>query len=1273
MDVDPAQLADLAKPIVIRLAAGGIQALLTRRAVDVDRAIQATSSDFPGIEGTEIALQRLVAGEGFTAFLARVHAGHRDTDEATVKSFIDEGDFFLPDEDQQISVATEIISLFIRHLANEFYKGDDSLVALANRHESMHVEIKGELSADKKASMDKLETMHRLLQSIQASVAPPSESTDSGVSIDESDRNIAKKIDFARDLISRGLNSIAREELRQIQREEGDLPPHLEFRVITNLGACALAEEDNDLACELFDKAYHLQPANEKAIVNAALSAYLRGHSDKAIELAARARSLSVRNSSATAVLIRSYCSAEKWKCIEDLLANEQWVIADRDCGLTLAMVWMQLGQFEKAIRICESLVEADSQDTGAILTLSQCLLNATHAARGQGTGLTADGVNRLFEAEAAATRSIDLLQQSEHTAQRRQALLTRAIIRRSLGSNREAMGDIDEVLREAKSHGEALFHKGILLFYAGRLQDARHAFESLQDSTWSTESKLILAHVCVLSGDSKEAITILEDRISLDQPDWEMIRKAEVLSRAELDLGQNDSVGPLLETAMQQQPHNPRLMVLAAWRCSLSGDMESSENWFLRASEHADGTSRPEILLELGDFYQKHERFAEAAAQYAEVVNDVALHPAALALLICLVNSGQLREALRWGREIRKASFETPRLAIEAEAEILERVGDLSAAVLCRQELCSREDSTAADRVNLASVQFRCGDRQAALDTVRRIRATEMIHDPQWILQAAKLKFLLGEEDYLNDMYVARRFGLDHPDIQQSYVQMFVHRANSLIEPETIGPGCAVLLRSELGDQWWHLLSDEEEIRGPRDIHLESELAQKLSGRRVGDTVLRRQDLEELTCKVIEVQSKFVRAFQETLEEFSTRFPGNTAMSRVNVEDGDFTKLFYTVDRRHQFIRDADRAYLAGQLPFVSFASLLGLSTIEVWTSCTVLGETPIRFGMGTSANANEDADTLKYKDGIILDMLALLTAHRLDLSEHLRSGYRRVAIPQHVVDELHELYGKAALGPPKGHLGKGNDGKYILTEISEDEWKEWLAYVCSLLELAESFDRVASFGLLDAEDTDMLFSTLTHAGVGSVYAGDEVSDDKLILVSDDLGLSSVARHFGIKAVNTQSVLEDLRRRQIIKRGHYSSLIERLIMLNYRYVRVHPCDIVSRLAANDYVTTEGTREMIKTLEGPDCSEESALSVGAEVVTRLAREAPPRQTEWIMWSVLAALRQGREMTDILFQFREVVKDDLTLFTLRRNQLVQTIDAYIRFNSRSARASYFRRD
>ena len=239
--------------------------------------------------------------------------------------------------------------------------------------------------------------------------------------------------------------------------------------------------------------------------------------------------------------------------------------------------------------------------------------------------------------------------------------------------------------------------------------------------------------------------------------PDGRDILRAVVLTQAETASGNDDSVGPILEAALARKPDDSRLLTLAAARSDYRGDPEGAESALLRALEHAADSDRREVLTRLGFLYQNLDRFAEAADRFAEVVGGMPSHPAAVPLLYCLANSQRLREALEWARVIREAHPEVPRQALEVEANILDYVGDISAAILCLDELCSRLDGTPVDQVNLAAAQFRGGEHAAAIATVHTIDTSELWGEPLSILKLAQLKLLLGEEGYLEDAYLAR------------------------------------------------------------------------------------------------------------------------------------------------------------------------------------------------------------------------------------------------------------------------------------------------------------------------------------------------------------------------------------------------------------------------------------------------------------------------------------------------------------------------------------
>ena len=1123
-----------------------------------------------------------------------------------------------------------------------------------DRIEERQIEAKDQMSAGFADVADiKVE-----LGALAASLATHSDSSDSDSEEDSEQQILSQRINTARDLIQQGLIVAARTQLEQIQREAQQLPDAVRFRLITNLAVCALGEDKFDEASSLLDEAHSIQPENRTGITNAALAAQLQQNPKRAADLARKALAVEPHDSNAAANLIWALWDTEESEQLEEFVAAEEWITQESASASALAGIRARQSRFDEAIAIYRSLIEADPDDPQAHLSLSQCLLiyaQADHLPVGYGN----ESLTMLREAEIEAVRAVDLLQPTQFSARRHEALVLRAGARALLGKVDEAMSDVDAVLGEAPRHPGAVHHKGLILLKKGIPGEARKWLEGIQDPEVRADSLLPLADACLESGDVEAAIALLKSSFKLDPPEREDLGRAASLLRAEAAIRADDSVGPILEAAMKQHPDDPSLFILAAVRSSLKGDTEASEKALLKAIELASDPHRQVLQSQLGHLYTSQGRFVDAAEQFSKASGDNASHPDAIPMLLSLFNSRQYGKALGWARKIRSTNDPTPRVVIEVEADILGYVGDARRAAVLHGELCSREDSTPNDQVRLAMAQFRCGERDAALSTVLDIDVSDLGRDSQTLMKLAHLKRFLGANDYIQDAYLSRHYGLDDPDAHLGYFRLFQGREEDWEEPTVVGLGCAVRIKNDDEEQWWQILEVGEESYGPRYLSPQNALAQRLLGKSAGDVVELRQGLGSLSYEITAIQSKYVRAYQETLGDFSARFPDNMSLSRVKL-DTDFTQVFQSIDLRHRHVSNAEALYKSQQLPFAAFCDLIGSSTLEAWPEYTAQLTTRLHFGTGSDQETKEANHLLTNTDSVVLDIIALLTVHSLGLAEHLRKRYSRVTIPQQVFDEIqNNVHQMRADRAPIGHLGKDEEGRYTRTEMPEDVWRARQAYALSVLELAESFERIPSYPMLDADEPEQTIAVLTSAGAGVVYAGDGQSECRPVLISDDLVQSIVARSLGLGAVNSQALLVELRRSGVITAGEYSSKIEELVLMNYWFVRIGADDILRRLEANGYQTTLGTQAMLRTLWGPDCIEDFAASVGAEVIASLAiRPLIPEHLEVLLSSVVAAIRRGRHTNQVLLKFKSEIAARLRLAPLQSARILQFVDLYI---------------
>ena len=623
------------------------------------------------------------------------------------------------------------------------------------------------------------------------------------------------ELDASRNLIQGGLILAAQQRLQRINDEADDLPDSLRFRLLTNLAVCAMGQNRFDEARSLFDEAYSIQPENPKAIANAALAAQISREPEQAVELAEKALAIDPSDSTAAATLIKALWDMKEGDRLEEFVSSNDWLTDDSVCALSLAGIRTQQSRFDEAVGLYQSLIDSNPDDAHAHLHLSHCLL--THAQTDRlPVAYGKEAMVLLQEAEIHANRAVELLQLTQLSEERREALVVRSGVRALLGKLDEARNDLDAVLGEEPNHPDATLNKGLVLLKDHRPGEARALLESIHDSEMRESVLLPLADACIQSDDAPAAVSLLRGSFKLDPPGREDVGRAESLLHAEAAAGAEDSVGPALETAMCQFPENPGLLLLQAARNNLRGDKEAAEAALIRAIELVDKSHRQAMHAQLGHLYWSMERFADAATQFSEASGDDASHPVAVPMLISLVKSRQYRQALEFVEKIRELDEPPPSVVIEAEAGMLEYVGDATAAALRFEELCSYSDSTQYDRVRLAEAQFRCGEREAALQTAVEIDTSELKDNPRALIQLAYIKRFLGTTDYLEDAYLARRYGQDDPNAHMGYFTLFLGIDSQVVEPQTVGPGCAVRIRNGEEEQWWYILEEGEESHGP-------------------------------------------------------------------------------------------------------------------------------------------------------------------------------------------------------------------------------------------------------------------------------------------------------------------------------------------------------------------------------------------------------------------------------------------------------------------------
>lgn len=1107
-------------------------------------------------------------------------------------------------------------------------------------------------------SEDKIDSLLTKVQSIENMLTDQVKQPDSDFDRNPEHKEVIDTLDRVSDFIQQGLIHSARTELEKMEDDASQLPAPLRFRYLTNLAICDLDEDKSDDAVSRILEAHEVQPENVTGLTNASLAARLQEDYSQAVDFAQKALAITPNDPVASANLMAALQCMDQDDQLEEFVSSNEWVLGDPRSAEALARIRMQQGRHEDAEKIFCSLTEDNPDQYRIFVGLSQCLVSLSQE-NPIPPLYSKELTDILQRAESSASKALQLLRNTQLTVRRNEAFLLRSYARSRLNKPAEAMHDVDSVLNESSENPIAIEQKGILLLNEGRAKEARTWLDKIQNSDVSFGPLHPLADAHLESGDAITAINLLKGSFTLDPPRMEDVKRAQSLIRAEFTAGHDDSVGPLLKTALEKHPNNPNLHVLFAVLSDLKGNVDDAASALVKAICSSNNPVKRMLRSQLGNFYVRIGQFSDAAEQFAQVCEDDVTHPDAFLMLLSLSNSGQYRKALDIAKKFRNEVNSPPKEVLSLEAEILGLAGDAKAAALRYRELCSRTDSTLDDLVMLARTQFRCGEYTSAQKTVADIDISTLEQTPHALMNLAQLKSLLGIPQFIEDAYLSLRNEPNDPNIQMGYLALFQSASNDWEEPNVVKPGCSVRLKADGEERWWHIISNSETPKSDRELPPDSTLAQHMLEHSAGYVFELQQNIGKITCEIIELQSKYVRAFQEIFEKFPLRFPDNPSLSRINI-DNDITPILHNINRRQQHVKKGENLYESHQTPFVSFCSFIGVSIFTAWNEYIKQLDKQIWFGEGTEQEAHEGAELLRNANNVTLDAVSFLTIHKLKLSDPLRKRFPHASIPQLMFEEIQgEVFQTRMGATPSGFMGQDQEGRYTLAEISEDDWENHNKYMASLLDLAKTLNRVPSYQILSVDDHQEVFRVFGMSGTGTIFLGDEEFKTDSVLISDDLALAKVARLNGIESSNSQALLTELLRSGIITDETYASKIEELALMNYWFVRVSSPDILQRLESNNYKMTPGIQAMLSTLQGPDCAENASVSVAAKTINVLARKPIlSDQFDLLSTSVLRAIRQGRHSNSILFRFRDEISSLLEFHPIKRDHILELVDALI---------------
>jgi tetratricopeptide (TPR) repeat protein len=805
--------------------------------------------------------------------------------------------------------------------------------------------------------------------------------------------------------------------------------------------------------------------------------------------------------------------------------------------------------------------------------------------------------------------------------------LANRATARMLLSRFDEARRDFERALEIDSSLDEVRRNLGSLYLYTGKAEDAVRLFSDIREEKLRRGVSLQLAAAFLDLEKPAEARRVLESALK-DHPtatDALLMKDLMLVACHRLrDVAAGEAVAAELEGIADHDPEAHRILAQHWLR---TREKEKALELMRRSVDLAPEPRKARYRLILAEMLYRLEQYADSADEYERVPLFADESADARRYLAALYNAGRFAKALQVAQSIRGNRAAIPNFS-EIEALVYERSGDLEAANRLRKHLLDSEVAPARQRINVASNLIRLGLSDEARQWVKAVALEDIADIPELLFDAARIRTLLELPGGLEYAYQLLQVDFKNPEAHMFYVSTFFRREKvdePLLRPETVARHCTVALRHGGETQRFTLVEGEDDPANNR-LGPAHPLASALMGKAVGDKVrFPEESPAEVEYEIVQIQSKYVFAFQDCLSRFNERFPTHQGLVRMEVNVEDPTRIVQMLEAQRGRAERSLTMYRGGSFPACRLARLLGRSDVELFAGLIGDRSTRILSSSGIGAELQGELSLLNETSLILVETSALVTLESLGHLDKLKQRFHTVRVTQQTLDSIVET--SLNLRPEKqtGHMFSDSPGHIQMVSNTREQieaQQQFYNRITQFLRLAAEVVAPVGGNALDEFERQDLRTTLGPCAASTISAA---GASGTVMYSDDLPLRVVSRNgHGVHSVWTQTLLQDLLARSLITTEEYHKAAAWLIQSGFHFVSVDKDCLVWVLRTNGWSPTPEVARVVGVLAGPDCNDSDAVNLALDVLHEVWQEPlHPQSKQMILDLFIQVLVTGR--------------------------------------------------
>ncbi|APV44465.1 hypothetical protein Dform_01131 [Dehalogenimonas formicexedens] len=1053
-------------------------------------------------------------------------------------------------------------------------------------------------------------------------------------------------------------------------------PPIVKYRILTNIGSAKGMLNERQESARLLIEALQYNPTDEKALTNAALGQILLDSPEQALPLLQRALELNPSNTIAHSLLIQ--CAPDAEHPEETLKRVPEPLRKVSEIANAIGYLFYKKGDIWESKKWIEIAVNNDSSDSPDLKAgLGTIIIKTILDDQVSFSGVQVNESKRveIQRAIQLLTSAWDKVATTSIRHCRTDWLVNRGLGKAQIGDIDGAIADVKLAIEIVPSDNSCKKVLAMLLHENNENRKAITLLKELVGTDELPEASLLLGIILRGEGEIAQAVDVINKLIARDSDEVTKEEGYRLLLRLYIDQRDVKNAGEVSSILLAQNPSKIAYLVDSAAIESASNKKGDAISILMNAKGRINAATPPAQILEVADGLYEIQEFEEAVLLYERVVDTSLNTPLSRRLLNAYYRAGMLGKALNICQTLHR-KFGVTEYTAEMESAIYEEIGDLPNAKAICEEYLEKFPANSIVQLRLAVTYLRSNDFEKLdkyLDSEFNLKTVTLEHGLQY---AALLAARNRGYHALSVSYELRRTFFNAPMAHQKYMGMFLQREKDegdWLKISVVGVDTAVCIEED-GHKKWYLIVDREDADANRsELNLNHQLIKNMLGKSVGDSViLVDSPYSKIFGKIIEIKSKYVYAFQESLASFETWFPDATGVWKVKIDTPQkdeatpegFQAVLDSIGQQHERGLLVEKLYKAGQVTIGAFANLAGRNTLEVWNRLTSNPEPGIIASVGSYEELSLANSAITPEMKLIADVVSIMTIHAIGAADFIVTRFGKIGLAQSTVDLLSEVINERKGIQAKGFLVIGKEGdKFISQDISAEDIKRNLEYLEGIVKwIGERCEIIPCKAALTVKrEKRRQFAKLI--GASSTETLLIASESGSVLFTDDERLRSLGRiEYKTLGVWTQALLIKCLTDGTLDRNRYNDYVIQLASLNYRNLSIDAHILIEAAKRSGWTPKTPFTSVLKMLGGAYSEENSALIVGTTFIYGLFKQAMlTHQRDQLILSLLDTLTSTRKPGVIIPRLKKNLDRQFTLIPLALPQVFKVIDAWQRMH------------